>query len=118
MATKSGAAKASREKSDPNPWGPSLDKMKQWDPKGAELLLCVGTDPWTDGVLPRKEVELISLALNCACTNLDETGTRRHIRAALDTGATREGDSPRLQMRRWTRGSFMQPGCFRFLLRR
>lgn len=90
MATKSGAAKASRENSHANPWGPSLDKMKEWDPKGAALLLQVGTDPWTSGVLPRKEVELIFLALHCACTNLDETGTRRHVRAALDAGATRD----------------------------
>ncbi len=53
--------------------------------------MCVGIGPgWTSGVLPRKEVELISLALNCACTNLDEAGTRRHIRAALDAGATRD----------------------------
>ena len=72
-----------------NPWGSSLDKLKEWDPKGAELLLGVGTSPWDSGVLPRKEVELIYLALNCACTNLDEEGTRRQIRAALDAGATR-----------------------------
>jgi alkylhydroperoxidase/carboxymuconolactone decarboxylase family protein YurZ len=90
MATKSGAAKASKENSRPNPWGPPLDKMNEWDPKGAETLLSVCTNPWTSAVLPRKEVELISLALNCACTNLDEAGTRRHIRDALDAGATHE----------------------------
>ena len=73
-----------------NPWGSSLDKLKEWDPQGAELLLRLGTNPWNSGVLPRKEVELISLALHCACTNLDETGTRRQIRAALDAGATRD----------------------------
>ena len=73
-----------------NPWDSSLDKLKEWDPQGAELLLRLGTNPWNSGVLPRKEVELISLALHCACTNLDETGTRRHIRAALDAGATRD----------------------------
>ena len=73
-----------------NPWGASLDKFKEWDPKGAELVLRVGTNPWTSGALSRKEVELISLALNCACTNLDEAGMRRHIRAALDAGATRD----------------------------
>src|SRR5580704_12852932 len=82
MAAKSGAAEASKENSHPNPWGSSLDKFTEWDPKGAETLLRVGTNPWTSGVLPRKEVELISLALNCACTNLDEAGTRRHIRGA------------------------------------
>ena len=35
-------------------------------------------------------MELISLALHCACTSLDEEGTRRHVRAALDAGATRD----------------------------
>jgi alkylhydroperoxidase/carboxymuconolactone decarboxylase family protein YurZ len=90
MAIKSGTIKASETDQHTNPWGPSLDKMKEWDPNGAETLLRVGTNPWTSGVLPRKEVELISLALNCACTNLDEAGTRRHIRGALDAGATRE----------------------------
>ena len=73
-----------------NPWGSSLDKLKEWDPPGAELLLRLGTNPWNSGVLPRKEVELISLALHSACTNLDEAGTRRHMRAALDAGATRD----------------------------
>src|SRR5271169_4233078 len=50
----------------------------------------MSTNPWTSGVLPRKTVELISVALNLACTSLNADGTRRHIRAALDAGATRE----------------------------
>jgi len=90
MTIKSAAPKPSETDQPTNPWGSSLDKLKDWDPKGAEVLLRVGTNPWASGVLPRKEVELISLALNCACTNLDEAGTRRHIRGALDAGATRE----------------------------
>jgi alkylhydroperoxidase/carboxymuconolactone decarboxylase family protein YurZ len=90
MAAETGATKPSSETERGNPWGSSLDKLKEWDSKGAETLLRVGMNPWTSGVLPRKEVELISLALNCACTNLDEAGTRRHIRSALDAGATRE----------------------------
>ena len=48
------------------------------------------TVPWTSNILPRKDVELISLAVNAACTNLSEGGTRRHIRGALEAGATRE----------------------------
>jgi len=90
MTIKTAATKASATDQVTNPWGSSLDKLIEWDPKGAELLLQVGTNPWTSGVLPRKEVELIYLALNCACTNLDEEGTRRQIRAALDAGATRD----------------------------
>jgi alkylhydroperoxidase/carboxymuconolactone decarboxylase family protein YurZ len=73
-----------------NPWGSSLEKLEEWDPEGAELLTRAGASPWNSGVLPRKEVELISLALYCACTNLNESGTRRQIRAALDAGATRD----------------------------
>jgi len=82
--------KRTEKKSAVNPWGSSLDKLKKWDPQGAELLLRVGTNPWRSGVLPLKEVELISLALHSTCTSLDEAGTRRHIRAALDAGATRD----------------------------
>jgi len=40
------------------------------------------TNPWTSGILPRKTIELICIAVNAACTNLNEDGTRRHIRAA------------------------------------
>ncbi len=90
MTTDAVPTKASAKDQATNPWGSSLNKLKEWDPKGAELLLRVGTNPWTSGVLPHKEVELIYLALNCACTNLDEEGTRRQIRAALDAGATRD----------------------------
>jgi alkylhydroperoxidase/carboxymuconolactone decarboxylase family protein YurZ len=73
-----------------NPWGASLDMLAEWDARGTELLLRVASNPWTSGVLSRKEVELISLALHSACTNLNESGTRRHMRAALDAGATRD----------------------------
>jgi alkylhydroperoxidase/carboxymuconolactone decarboxylase family protein YurZ len=82
--------KTIHETSAAKPWGSSLDKLEEWDPEGAELLLRLGTNPWRSGVLPRNEVELISLALHCACTTLDALGTRRHIRAALDAGATRD----------------------------
>ncbi len=50
----------------------------------------MSTNPWTTNILPRKLVELISLAINAACTNLNPDGTRRHIRGALDAGASRE----------------------------
>jgi alkylhydroperoxidase/carboxymuconolactone decarboxylase family protein YurZ len=88
--TKDKAGKSAATAAPPNPWGSSLDKLKEWDPKRAELLLRVGTNPWTSGVLPLKEVEVIALALHCSCTTLDEAGTRRHIRGALGAGATRD----------------------------
>jgi alkylhydroperoxidase/carboxymuconolactone decarboxylase family protein YurZ len=73
-----------------DPWGSSLDKLREWDPKGAELLVRAGASPWNSGVLPRREVELIALAVHSSSTTRDEAGTRRHIRAALDAGATRD----------------------------
>jgi alkylhydroperoxidase/carboxymuconolactone decarboxylase family protein YurZ len=72
------------------PWDPALKKLREWDPKWAESCEKMTTNPWTGGVLPRKTVELISVALNAACTNLNPDGTRRHIRAALEAGATRD----------------------------
>ena len=50
----------------------------------------MASDPWRGGVLPRKFVELVCLAINVACTNLNAAGTRRHIRRALDAGASRD----------------------------
>ena len=50
----------------------------------------MATNPWRSGVLPRRLVELIGVAVNAACTNLNPDGTRRHIRGALEAGATRD----------------------------
>jgi alkylhydroperoxidase/carboxymuconolactone decarboxylase family protein YurZ len=64
--------------------------MDDWDPDWAGMCRRMATDPWTSGVLPRKTVELIGLAVNAACTSLNAEGTRRHIAGALEAGATRE----------------------------
>jgi alkylhydroperoxidase/carboxymuconolactone decarboxylase family protein YurZ len=50
----------------------------------------MSVSPWTSEILPRKTVELVALAWCSACTNLNADGTRRHIRGALEAGATRE----------------------------
>jgi alkylhydroperoxidase/carboxymuconolactone decarboxylase family protein YurZ len=67
-----------------------LAQLREWDPAWAEQGMKMAANPWTTGVLPRKTVELIGIALNASCTNLNPDGTRRHIRAALEAGATRE----------------------------
>src|SRR5215831_20502427 len=72
------------------PWDEAVSKLREWDPKWAEACEKMTTNPWTSGVLPRKLVELIGVGINAACTNLNPDGTRRHIRAALDAGATRD----------------------------
>jgi alkylhydroperoxidase/carboxymuconolactone decarboxylase family protein YurZ len=79
------------EDSETGPWedGP-LAQLREWDAQWAETCTRMATNPWRSGVLPRKLVELIGIAVNAACTNLNPDGTRRHIRRALAAGATRE----------------------------
>lgn len=72
------------------PWDPAVNQLREWDPKWADACFKMSNNPWTNGVLPRKFLELVSIGLNAACTNLNPDGTRRHIRAALDAGSTRE----------------------------
>jgi alkylhydroperoxidase/carboxymuconolactone decarboxylase family protein YurZ len=72
------------------PWDPALATLGEWDPTWAATCVRMTTDPWTAGILPRKFIELVSVARNAACTNLNPDGTRRHIRGALKAGATQE----------------------------
>lgn len=72
------------------PWEAALAQLQAWDPSWAATCRAMTADPWQNGILPRKLIELIGVGLNAACTNLNPEGTRRHIRRALDTGATRE----------------------------
>lgn len=67
-----------------------LELLRQWDPQFAEAYTHACTDPWTNGILPRKTIELLCVAVNVACTHLQTEGTRRHVRAALEAGATKE----------------------------
>ena len=67
----------------------AIETVRKWDPAKAEAYLKVNTNPWTNGVLDIKTIELICVGLNAACTNLQAEPTRRHIRAALQAGATR-----------------------------
>ncbi len=70
-------------------WGPALDELREWDPSWARAAETLSLDPWCSGALSRKLVELIGVALNAACTNLNRDGLQRHMSAALDAGASR-----------------------------
>jgi alkylhydroperoxidase/carboxymuconolactone decarboxylase family protein YurZ len=72
------------------PWDAALSQLREWDPHWAAACERMSTNPWSSGILPRKFVELVSLGISSACTNLNADGTRRHIRAALDAGASRD----------------------------
>lgn len=71
-------------------WSPALDSFAQCDPDWTERCARMANNPWATGVLPIKWIELICIALNAACTHRNEPALRRHIRAALDAGATAE----------------------------
>lgn len=92
MTGSSGDASARRESAEleTGPWDQALEQLREWDPEWAEACLRMTTNPWSRGILPRKLVELIGLLLNAQCTSLSPEGTRRHVRAALDAGATRD----------------------------
>ncbi|MFO1392398.1 MAG: carboxymuconolactone decarboxylase family protein [Steroidobacteraceae bacterium] len=72
------------------PWSDALRQLQEWDPQWATACAAMATNPWRSGVLPRKLVELVGVLLNAQCTSLNPEGTRRHIRAALAAGASRE----------------------------
>ena len=72
------------------PWDAAIEQLRAWDPSWASACERMATNPWRSGVLSRRLVELIGVAVNSACTNLNPEGTRRHIRGALCAGATRE----------------------------
>lgn len=72
------------------PWDIGFEQMHEWDPQWADTCARMASNPWRSGVLPRRLVELIGIGLNAACTNLNPDGTRRHMRRALEAGATRE----------------------------
>jgi alkylhydroperoxidase/carboxymuconolactone decarboxylase family protein YurZ len=87
MTTKDTVSAAAHER---GPWEDlALAQLRAWDPAWAAACEKMATNPWVSGVLPHKFIELVSVGLNAACTNLNAEGTRRHIRAALKAGAAR-----------------------------
>jgi alkylhydroperoxidase/carboxymuconolactone decarboxylase family protein YurZ len=49
-----------------------------------------GVAIYASGVIPAKEIELLSIAFDASFTHMYAPGTRRHIKNALKAGATIE----------------------------
>ena len=90
MASEGVTAKASANEQETSPWDAALSKLREWDPAWATQCVKMTMNPWTNGVLHTKFIELVCIGLNAARTNLNPDGTRRHIRAAIEAGANRE----------------------------
>lgn len=71
-------------------WERALELLREWDPAWLETVVQMTTNPFESGVLPRKTVELISVALNAGTIALHPESARRHVRAALAAGASRD----------------------------
>lgn len=90
MATASGQPEISATLQTTTPWVAALNTLQKLDPVWAEHCLKVTTSPWASRILPAKFLELIMVGLNASHTHLNPDGTRRHIRAALAAGASRQ----------------------------
>jgi alkylhydroperoxidase/carboxymuconolactone decarboxylase family protein YurZ len=73
-----------------NEWNPNWEPFYQLDPAWTEAFMKMGTKPMLSGVLDPKVVEFIAIAVDASCTHLYAPGVRRHIRKALDLGASQE----------------------------
>lgn len=73
-----------------SPWVAALNKLQEWDAAWARQAVTMTTNPLTEDVLPTKFIELVLVGLNASRTNLNPEGTRRHIRAAIAAGASRQ----------------------------
>ncbi|MCP2316382.1 putative conserved protein YurZ, alkylhydroperoxidase/carboxymuconolactone decarboxylase family [Nocardia amikacinitolerans] len=71
-------------------WNPLWDKLYDWDPEWTEQFMSMGSLPIRRGVLSPQTVELLSIAVDAACTHMYSPGVRRHIRAALELGVSPE----------------------------
>src|SRR6185436_10389189 len=64
-------------------WNPDWESFARFDPVWTDKAVAMAMRPAISGALDAKTIELIRLALYAA-------GVRRHIRRALEAGATRE----------------------------
>ncbi len=69
-------------------WNPAWTPFAELDPAWTERFMAMGTMPMLSGVLDAKTIEFIAIAVDASCTHLYAPGVRRHIRAALELGAT------------------------------
>ena len=79
-------------------WNPSWESFAKLDPAWTEKLMAMAIAPAVSGALDRKTVELVRIALDASCAHLYAPGLRRHIRRALQAGATKEEITAVLQL--------------------
>jgi alkylhydroperoxidase/carboxymuconolactone decarboxylase family protein YurZ len=71
-------------------WNPNWEPFYELDPEWTEKFMAMGLAPMLKAVLDAKTIEFIAIAVDASCTHMYGPGVRRHIRKALELGATRE----------------------------
>ncbi len=71
-------------------WNPNWDPIAALDPVWTEKFMAMGMHTLASSVLEPKVIEFIAIAVDASCTHMYGPGVRRHIRAALQLGATKE----------------------------
>jgi alkylhydroperoxidase/carboxymuconolactone decarboxylase family protein YurZ len=69
-------------------WNPAWDLAYAADPGWVEKFMAMGVHAMAAGGLDAKTRELIAIAVDASCTHLYAPGVRRHVRKALEVGAT------------------------------
>ena len=69
-------------------WNPLWDPIYAVGPEWTEKFMAMGMHPQHAGVLDAKTWEFIAIAVDASCTHMYGPGVRRHIRKALQLGAT------------------------------
>jgi alkylhydroperoxidase/carboxymuconolactone decarboxylase family protein YurZ len=71
-------------------WNPLWNEFAELDTAWTEKFMSMATTPMLSGVLDAKTIEFIAIAVDASCTHMYGPGVRRHIRKALELGATSE----------------------------
>ena len=79
-------------------WNPDWEPFAKLDPAWTERVIGIAIAPSVTGALDKKTIELIGIALDVSCTNMYAPGVRRHIRRALEAGATKQEITAVLQL--------------------
>jgi alkylhydroperoxidase/carboxymuconolactone decarboxylase family protein YurZ len=71
-------------------WNPDWEPFASLDPAWTERAVSIAMAPAVSGALDPKTIEFIGIAISASSSQLFAPAVRRHIRRALDLGATKE----------------------------
>src|SRR5215475_1667541 len=77
-------------------WNPDWEPFASLDPAWTEKVIAMAIAPKVTGALDPRTIELIGVALDAS--HMYAAGVRRHIRRALEAGATKQEITAALQL--------------------